>query len=744
MTLLPALLSHYRRHPLQLVALVTILAMATGLWTGVWELTRQARDSMQQAEQTMAGQQQVVRTDDQPVSVSDFVQLRRQGVCVAPWLEVSRPPPEGRVVGIDALAMGCFKKSQAEGDGERLEGRPFMDIAEAVAIADQGHDSRLRLLIADHHTGEALPATYHIRDLPGGLATGELADSFLLNLDALCVLVLLIAALLVRSVYNLGLAQRRAGLSLLHRFGVRQGRLRAWLVAELVVLALLAAAPGILLGQLLARWLGQGFGQAMTSLFDVRLYADDRDWMSYLLVLTVILLVALWCALDVWRRPVRGPAPARIWPGLALMALGVGLAVWGQQLWLVFVAIALVLAGTGWLTPLLLSGLVRLLADRARDPLALWSRRELGVMIRRLTLPAVALQFATAMVIAVHALVTTFEASFLDWLDQRLQGDYYIELPAGASMAAAERILDRSDAVSAWHPVRRGRAQLGSESVDLLVLPPDAALLAPWSFLAAVEQPWQALAGEGVMVNEQLALRRGLAPGDTLALTVAGESQSRTVVAVYADYGRPTGEILLPPASVASGWQPAYVSLTLEMSTADLGQIRSQLASAWGVDELSVRDNAQVRSIATGVFRQTFVLTQAISVLTLVLAGLCLLLMGWVFFAARQWYYQLIRVWGLPRRRLYRLLCGQGVALTLLVATAALLPGIFLTWALVARINPLAFGWSLPMAVYPLFWLQLLALCGLIGLVIAGLVIRQSRSRAPAPMTASLVAGAER
>lgn len=742
MGLLPALLSHYRRHPLQLVALVVILVLATGLWTGVWELTRQARDSMQQGEQTIAGRHQVVRADGQGVTVTDFVTLRRQGVCVAPWLEVRRPPPEGRIIGIDALALRCFADGGESLGQERLQQAPFVDIAKAVAIAGEGYDSRLRLLIDDPDA--RLPAPYRVRHLPGGLSTGQLADSFLLNLDALCVLVLLIAALLVRSVYSLGLVQRRAGLALLRRYGVRRRTLQACLVAELVVLALVAAVPGILLGRMLAQWLGQGFGQAMASLFDVRLYADGQDWLSYLLVVAVIVLVALWCALDLLRRWSPRQRRRRLWPGVVMLAAGLPGLVFSPSLAQALVMIALILAGIGWLTPPLLHHIASRWADRAQDPLVLWSRRELAVMLRRLGLPAVALQFAAAMVIAVHALVTTFEATFLDWLDQRLQGDVYIEVPPGASLETARQLLADSEAVAAWHLVRRGRAGIAGDPVDLLVLDPDASLLQAWSFRSGRPQPWQALAGGGVMVNEQLARRQDLEPGDTLAVTVAGRTLERPVVAIYADYGRPSGEVLLPAQAVPQAWQPDYTSLTLALPDAALPAVRERLARTWQVPELTVRDNAQVRRLATSVFQQTFVLTQAISVLTLVLAGLALLLMGWVFFVARQWYYQLLRVWGLPPRRLHRLLCGQGVTMTLLVALAALPPGVLLTWALVARINPLAFGWSLPMAVYPLFWLQLLAICGLIGLVVAALVIRQSGSRVPAPMTASLAEGAER
>ena len=39
--LLRAMLSHYRRHPLQLLALWLLLTLATALWSGVWTLTTQ-------------------------------------------------------------------------------------------------------------------------------------------------------------------------------------------------------------------------------------------------------------------------------------------------------------------------------------------------------------------------------------------------------------------------------------------------------------------------------------------------------------------------------------------------------------------------------------------------------------------------------------------------------------------------------------------------------------------------------
>ena len=173
----------------------------------------------------------------------------------------------------------------------------------------------------------------------------------------------------------------------------------------------------------------------------------------------------------------------------------------------------------------------------------------------------------------------------------------------------------------------------------------------------------------------------------------------------------------------------------------DLEVLRQQLMATWQVTELQERDNATIERIAVAIFDQTFALTRAISLLTLGLAAAALLMTGWVVLRSRAWYLQLLSAWGLSARQLQRqvrlLMLGLMVRLTL----AALPPGIVLTWILVARINPVAFGWSLPMAVYPLFWLQLLGLLLVIGLLVAWWTVRGLGPEATAPKTMMLASG---
>ncbi|PXX92782.1 ABC transporter permease [Marinobacter vulgaris] len=738
--LVRAFISHYRRHPLQLAALALMIVLATMLWTGVTVLTDQARTSLFQSEQAVATRVHVVRTDAQPVGVDDFAQLRMAGVCVAPWLEIQRPPPEGRVIGIDPLAMGCFGEAAPGGNAGELDGAPFLDISEAAKLADDGYDSRLYLLTANGSV--VLPEGYALRDFSLGPSTGELADSFLLNLDALSLLVLLITGLLVRSVHRLGIAQRQQSFDLLYRFGVPRERVRQFLALELVVLTGICVLPGLWLGAQLAGMLGGGFGQALDSLFDVTVYAGSAESLPWQAAGVMVVLVLAVCLVD-WLLPRRWQTAAVSARGrllaVAVLLFGlVGVALAPGLGW-VFVGTALVFAGTGWLTPGLLALLARWLSDRtdgkASDPLTRWRRRELAVMFSHLALPVVALQFAMATVLAVQALVTTFEQTFDEWLAQRLEAEFYVEVPRGADAGLAAEHLQSLAGIGAWHRVIRGEARMTvdkgeSVPVDLFALTPVSDLVAGWTLLASIDQPWRGLEQGGVMLNEQLARRRQLDVGDNLTVTIADSVISADIVAIYADYGRPAGEILVAGGALPESFRARFESFSVNPGDLDMADIREQLADVWSVPEVTVRDNASIRALASQVFGQTFLLTRAISLLTLVLAAIALLIMGWVFFTTRVWYFRLLGIWGLPARAIQRQLRRLSVTLTLAVTMAALPLGIWLTWVLVSRINPLAFGWSLPMDLYPLFWIELGLVAAVTGLVVAHLMRRQLVQRA--------------
>ena len=751
-----ALFCHYRRHPLQLAALAAMILLATTLWTGIHHLTSQARASLEQSERAVAERQQVVREEGNPVSVQDFVNLRRQGLCVMPWLEVP-VPGRGRLVGIDPLAAHCFAEAEHAPtlwQGE-LDGKPFVDISEAAAQAP-AEVSALVLLVSEADGQLRPPAGYRYQAFAVAPDTAELGDSFLLNLDALGVLVLLITALLLRSVFLLGLAQRRESLALLYRYGLTRGQISRLLLVENLLLALVCILPGVWLGRALSLVLADGFGQALEGLFDRPLYAGGgEDW--WLPAVTMVAVVAVACLVGLQNSSGAFlPRLRRMQSTLVtlLMAIGLGLSIWAPSLIWLFMAVALVFLAAGWLAPLAIAGVVRWLARNTGDPLIRWRLQEVAVLVRRLALPLVALQFALALVLAVHALVTTFEDTFDQWLGQRLEADYYIEVPPGADITAAVSWLAaQPELVSPelWHQVIRGRAsvQAASDSepvpVDVFALGPVSHLVQNWRLLAQTETPWQALTrGEGLMVNEQLARRQKLVVGDRLIVRLGARRFQAPVLAVYPDYGRPSGEVLVLASLLPEDFEARFRSLSISAGIEEIKVVEAQLARLWHTPQLTVRDNQAIRTLATDIFDQTFLLTRAMTTLTLILAAAALLLMVWVFLSTRAWYFRLLIVWGMPQRQAATQLTRVSLALIFAVLVCALPLGVWLTWILVQRINPLAFGWSLPMAVYPGFWIELAVLALIIGLSIALLMRLQLRRPASAPESAHGLQGGER
>ena len=87
--ILAVLLSHWRRHPMQLATLLIGLISATALWSGVQALNQQARDAYDRAAATFGGARTAMLVGRNSATFPQklFVDLRRAGWPVSPVLE---------------------------------------------------------------------------------------------------------------------------------------------------------------------------------------------------------------------------------------------------------------------------------------------------------------------------------------------------------------------------------------------------------------------------------------------------------------------------------------------------------------------------------------------------------------------------------------------------------------------------------------------------------------------------------
>jgi putative ABC transport system permease protein len=302
---LAVLLSHWRRHPMQLATLLIGLISATALWSGVQALNQQARNSYDRAAATFGGTRTAMLVGNSATFPQKlFVDLRRAGWPVSPVLEgriqiggrslrllgiepVTLPAQVGNAPTIGRADLQSFVTPPGEmlvsaetlsdlrlaegatpaaNDGSTLPPlRVQPQLVPGVLVVDIGIAQRLlkmpdqisRLLIGKSK-GNRAPlesiAGEKLRFVEPDTATDleRLTDSFHLNLTAFGLLSFFVGLFIVNSAIGLAFEQRLPMLRTLRACGVSARMLNTVLVTELISLALIAGLAGLVCGYFIA------------------------------------------------------------------------------------------------------------------------------------------------------------------------------------------------------------------------------------------------------------------------------------------------------------------------------------------------------------------------------------------------------------------------------------------------------------------------------------------------------------
>ena len=766
--ILSALASHWRRNPLQLLTLLAGLALATALWSGVQAINAEARASYDAAAATLGEGQfaQITARDGGAIPQATYVALRRAGWAVSPVIEgrldgvrliglepLTAPGGLGPV-SVDAGAdLGTFLSGAgqifARADTlARLpdtgaQGVPAPDAAPNTALTDIGLAQRLlgrpdqidRLIVAPVQPVTQRPLADVAPDLIQSAAqeggdVARLTDSFHLNLTAFGLLSFAVGLFIVHGAIGLAFEQRRPMVRTLRALGAPLRRLILLMAVELAVLALIAGLIGVGLGYLIAAALLPDVAATLRGLYgaDVAGQLSLRPvwWLSGLAIAMGGTAVAAGGALwSLARMPLFSGAHPRAWAmarqrggqavvAVALLLLSAALAVWGSGLMAGFIMLGALLIGGALALPPLLARALRLAEDRARAPVTQWFWADTRQQVPGLSLALMALLLAMAANVGVSTMVSSFRLTFTGFLDQRLASELYV---SAADAAQAEAII----AVAG----RDADAILPLLSVDQTVEGLPAQVYAArdhatyrdnWQFLRAVPDVWDRLVQtEGVLINEQLYRRAGL---DLGAMIPVGAGVSLPVLGIYGDYGNPIGQVIVTEALFRSQF-PQITALRFGLRTdpARVDALRATLRDEAGIPDTAMVDQAAIKALSLAVFERTFTVTTALNVLTLAVAGFAILMSLLTLAAMR--LPQLAPVWalGLTRRRLAGLDLIRAMVLAALTGALALPLGLALAWALLAVVNVEAFGWRLPMYLFPLDYLRL----GVLALLAAAL-----------------------
>jgi putative ABC transport system permease protein len=579
----------------------------------------------------------------------------------------------------------------------------------------------------------------------------RLTESFHLNLDALGFLSFVVGLFIVHAAIGLALEQRRGLLRTLRACGISARMLILSLGVELGGLALLGGLVGVVTGYFLASLLLPDVAASLRGLYGAevagQLSLSPLWWASGVgLSLLGALLAGASSLLRAARLPLLALANPHAWhqaharwlrrqTWVAGIAGVVAVLAWlfGDSLASGFVLVAALLLGAALSLPVVLTALLDTLLGRSRSVLGQWFLADCRQQLPALSLALMALLLALAANIGAGSMTSGFRQTFNNWLEQRLTAELYLNPQNPAQARSLQTWLNEQPQVQAVLPNWQVSIQLQGWPADLFGVIDHPTYRQHWPLLdAQAGDPWDQLAQDDtLMLSEQLARRLKVQVGDQLAIPTPQGQWSPRIVAIYADYGNPKGHLLVNAQHLLRYWpQLSPNRFNLRIAPASVPPLVRELQSRFALEDSRIVDQSQLKGWSTQVFERTFAATAALNSLTLAVAGVALFIS--LLTQSQSRLGQLAPLWalGVTRRQLMLLNLGQTWLLAVLTLLFALPLGLLLAWCLDAVVNVQAFGWRLPLQVFPAQLAQLMGLALLATLLASAWpLIKLYRSR---------------
>ena len=747
---LKALLSHWWRNPVQLFAYLAGLALATALWSGVQAINSEARASYDAAAKTLGEGQYDLLIPKQGSRIPQdvYVLLRKSGWLVSPVIEARIN--DVRLLGIDVVTSATGLPNLANGQSAITYDTLFANeetalkvsmlanvtvdksIAPGIAIGDIGlvqrilkRDDLTRLILLPNQPikqpslGMVAP-NLRIQSAHAVANVTELTGSFHLNLTAFGLLSFVVGLFIVNSTIGLAFEQRRGMIRTVRSLGVPMRTLIALITFEMMTLAVIGAGLGIILGYFIAAFLLPDVAATLRGLYGAQISGTLELRASWWVSGMVLALIGTAVALSsrIWQivqMPLLASAKPRAWVvatasrfrlqliiAITLLFSTVPLAMTLEGLLAGFILLGCLLIGAALALPPLLGGLLTLVQKYTVAPVWEWFWADTRQQLPGLSLALIALLLAVSANIGVSTMVSSFRQTFIAFLDQRLAPELFVEVDTAEQSAALEMFLmNRQIEVL---PLLSTQVVIADLPVDLYGIRVGQTYRNNWNFLDNTLNAWDVIErGKAVVVNEQFARRADLWVG---SLVQVSRDLILPIAGVVGDYGNPKGQIIITERIFKDLYPNLYAS-NFGVRTKDAAQLRSQIVNTLGIKNNAIINQVGIKALSLEVFERTFVVTSALNVLTLGVAGFAILMSLLTLADLR--VPQLAPVWalGLTRRRLAWLELLRAVLLAGIVFVCAIPMGLALAWILLTIINVEAFGWQLPMYLFPLKYVEL-------------------------------------
>lgn len=632
-----------------------------------------------------------------------------------------------------------------------------LDIGQLQKTLGQSTISELLVVGTEQTTKHALtlalPTHLSLENINTAEQAQQLTASFHLNLLAMAGLMFVVCMFVVMNALHLLLMRRWQNLRICRQLGVTHRQIYLVHGVELVLLSVICAPIGTLIGLYLAQLASPLMTQTLQSLFDVRVGFSDTSYYWLLLqsfmacligalVAAVLPMQQLSAKLNMLTMP-QSTKPSLadskwLFAGvtLTLMALcGLVIAHHYNSLGASFAGISLfILAGCClviFILPLLLKTLFRLIP--ANWILFRWAIADGVRLSQKSKIACCAFFIAVTSNVGMNLMVDSFRQATQQWLQQRLVADLYVTAEDPGLFNTWLQAQDKNiDLYARQSKEAKLLGQSTTASIELRSYPSNKLYQDALSFAEVNHDAWQLFsAGSGVFINQQLALRYNLALSDPLHFqTEQSPADKKIIVGIYYDFGNQKPQAYLPVTSFAQDPAKATIFALNFDSLQQQQDFIQKLASSTTLKQVNSITSQDLLAVSMHTFERTFVITDGLNIVTLLVAALSLATSVLMIDMDNRPQRALMRSLGLGHYQIAGLSLMQYTLLSALTCLVAIPFGLALSWLLINLINVQAFNWSYPMLISPDKLLKTCALSlSLIGLVVALPLYQLSRRK---------------
>ncbi len=760
--------SNWKKAKGQLILTILGIAIASTLWSSIDIVNNQTIKAQKRSIDLLKSAFKPIIIDRELpyVSQGDYLNLRLNGWIVNP---VIRAPLEGSditIIGIDFLAdrkkialsqgngsFGNFLELQASGNDlifgsgktfEKLKDRlsNFVRIENDQLPSDTliGDISSIQSLLKME--GKFTYLEYINRSLNShdtlsqknlilidDNSAGEfefISESFTFNIRAFGFLSFFVGMFIVYTSVSMAYDQRNLTVKILKTIGVQRALINLCLAGELFLIALFSGSLGAFGGFLLAKELLPDINDTISTLYNSPVDGDidlSFNWF-FVSVFVAILGTLLACSRAILKidnlKPLAFIKHSKIYTRkkypifiFAVLIIFTCASYYFSISSSIKIASFLFLGSTIVIGCVILPLFIKLFLLFAttklpkRFALCSWILKDTEKFGTLLFAGFIAFFLALSINVGVHGMVTSFKSTFVDWLENRIFADYYINITNELQLNEIKTVLKKYD--GAIYPIIKNEGMYKNKPVEIYGFKPTTIYEENWPLLESTENAWKRIRnGEIVFVSEQLSIRENIKPGDFLELALDNKKLYVQVGGTYADYGNSRNQLMMQ-FKLYKTFFPSQIPSTIAVKLDDTNRLNffNELSSNIGILSEAIIDPQQVRKISLEIFDNTFKISFQLALITLLVASFTLYTNLISINKLRKKDLLPVYLMGFSAKQVIALEILKIFILTNVVSFLSIGMGLIITFILSEIINPNFFGWRIPTQAFPDYWLQI-------------------------------------